>query len=141
MSFVVRLTPSKRLMVTTPITIRKTFMDSWSGQTFTVWRKSIRRGWKGNLTPPSTTLMTGMRISSRFKRGRSLLLQYLSLMLSGTRYLSLELTNLANLFALAIAKKNRKQKRRKKRNEKEFKWGRQEYRRDLLGKGILDLCF
>jgi hypothetical protein len=85
--------------------------------------------------------MTGMRISSRFKRGRSLLLQYLSLMSSGTRYLSLELTNLANLFALAIAKKNRKQKRRKKRNEKEFKWGRQEYRRDLLGKGILDLYF
>jgi hypothetical protein len=123
-------------------------MDNWSGQAFTVWRKLIRRGWKGNLTPPSTTLMTEMRISSQFKRGRSLLLQYLRLMLSGTRYLSLkllilslELTNLANLFALAIAKKNRKQKWRKKRNENEFKWGRQEYQRDLLGKGILDLCF
>ena len=123
-----KLTSNKRLRATMPMTIWKTFIDSWTGQAFTVWRKSIRRRWRGNLTPPSTTFITEMRISPWFKRGRSSLLWYLSRTSFGPQYfslitliLSLEFTNLANLFALAILWKKINRKERKKQRRKRIK--------------------
>jgi hypothetical protein len=71
-SFGVKLTPNKTVKGDYTHNYSEDIYGQLTGQAFTVWRKSIRRGWRGNLTPPSTTLMTGMRISSRFKRGRSL---------------------------------------------------------------------
>ena len=84
----------------------------------------MRRGFRGNLTPPSTTLITEMRISSWFNKGRSSTLQYLSLTSFSIQYrslktpiLSLEPTKWVNLFALAILRKKNKLKGRLRRKE------------------------
>ena len=107
-----------------PMTIRKTLIDNWAGHALIVWRKSMRRGFRGNLTLPSTTLITEMRISSWFNKGRSSTLQDLSLTSFSIQYrslktpiLSLEPTKWANLFALAILRKKNKLKGRLRRKE------------------------